>query len=76
MITYLWELEYEEDKAKTVKKNHKSSMDEPSDMTPVYRIVSVDTIQKHCLMIPMHSSSKFLIQVVNKKKWADAFTYA
>ena len=76
VLTYKWELEYEEEKKKSLKSTRNCTLDDTSKLSPVYHSVSVDTIQKHCLMIPMHTTSRFLLQVVDQEKWADAFTYS
>jgi len=76
VLTYKWELEYEKEKKKSLKSPRNFTSDDTSKLSPVYHCVSVDTIQKHCLMIPMHTTSRFLIQVVDQDKWADAFTYS
>ena len=68
VLTYKWELEYEEIQRKTLQKRKKEP-DDTSNLTPVYHIVSVDTIQKHCLVMPMHSPSRYVMQVVDQNKW-------
>ena len=74
VITYKWELEYEKQPKLNSQKNKKIIEDDTSNWTPVYHNVSVDTIQKHCLMIPLHLKSKYMIQIVDQDKWADAFS--
>ena len=41
--------------------------------TPLLRFVSVDIIEKHCLMIPYHKKSRYLMQVIEFDKWASRF---
>jgi len=67
VLTYKWELEYEEEKNKSVKSTRNCTLDDTTKLTPVYHNVSVDTIQKHCLIIPMHAASIMT---------NDAFTYS
>ena len=74
VITFKWELEYESEPKLNSKRNRKVLEDDTSNRTPVYHNVSVDTIQKHCPMIPLHSKSKYMIQIVDQDKWADAFS--
>ena len=74
VITYKWELEYESDPQQNSQNNIKLIDYDTSNLAPVYHNVSVDTIQKHCLMIPLHSKSKYMIQIVDQDKWADAFS--
>ena len=75
VLTYQWRLEYEED---SEKKDHPSEphnmKDDATKWTPSYRSVSVDTLQKHCLMIPCHENSKFVLQVIEQNKWAASFS--
>ena len=75
VLTYRWQLEYEGDKA-VKQKFHPHECDvDASELTPVYHAVSVDTIQKHCLMIPYDTKreSRFLMQVIDQHKWANSF---
>ena len=76
VLTYRWQLEYEEDKP--MSRNvlpHECSID-ASNLTPVYHAVSVDTLQKHCLMIPYQGMDKshFLMQIIDQDKWWESFT--
>ena len=68
VLTYRWQLEYEGNKVIKQKHHpHECSVD-ASQLTPIYNAVSVDTLQKHCLMISYDSRSKsqFLMQVVDR----------
>ena len=76
VLTYRWQLEYEKDKPVTASyKPYECGID-ASNITPVYRLVSVDTLQKHCLMIPYDTkrTSRFLMQVVDQDKWWESFS--
>src|SRR5688572_3071973 len=67
VLTYRWQLEYLKDKPVTASfKPHDCRID-ATQLTPVYRSVSVDTLQKHCLMIPykMGGKSQFIMQIVD-----------
>ena len=58
VLTYRWQLEYLKDKPVSVSfKPHDCNID-ASKLTPVFRCVSVDTLQKHCLMIPYLGKGK------------------
>ena len=75
VLTYRWQLEYEGNKVVKQKIHpHECGVD-ASTLTPIYHAVSVDTIQKHCLMIPYdnESQSQFLMQVIVQHKWAHSF---
>ena len=43
------------------------------DLDPVIMVINIDEIDKHCLMIPYHSTSKFMFEVVDIKLWAKKF---
>jgi hypothetical protein len=76
VLTYRWQLEFLKDKPVSASyKPHDCGID-ASTLTPVYRLVSVDTLQKHCLMIPYDTNkkSRFLMQVVDQDKWWESFT--
>ena len=71
-------LEDEEDAAYAEEKNNVSlpqyqPEDDTRGLVPEYRMVSVDAIEKHCLMIPYHEHSKFLMQVIDQAKWGSKF---
>jgi hypothetical protein len=74
VIAYKWELEFEKEPNQYTSKKLQQTKDDTSNWMPVYHNVSVDTIQKHCLMIPLHSKSKYVLQIVDQDKWADAFS--
>ena len=75
VLTYRWQLEYEEYTVVRHKIHPKDCLADASELTPIYHAVSVDTIQKHCLMIPYDSKNRspFLMQVVDQYKWANSF---
>ena len=45
-------------------------------LTPVYHKVNVDALQKHCLTIPYHQQSQYIMEVTNIDEWANAFSSA
>ena len=48
--------------------------DDNSDSSiPLLRFVSVDIIEKHCLMMPYHMKSRYLMQVIDFDKWGSRF---
>ena len=76
VLTYRWQLEYSNYKQVSASfKPHECKID-ASMLNPVYCSVSVDTLQKHCLMIPYKEMSKscFLMQVVDQDKWRESFS--
>ena len=76
VLTYRWQLEYEGDNV--IKQNiHPSEcLIDATKLTPIFHAVSVDTLQKHCLMLPYDNKKKscFLMQVIDQHKWANSFT--
>lgn len=75
VITYRWQLEYEGESAVWHNLHPHDCLMDAIDLTPIYHVVSVETLQKHCLMIPYKSGgrSQFLMQVVDQHKWANSF---
>ena len=75
VLTYRWQLEYEGDQVVRQKFHPHEHVVDTSELNPIYWAVSVDTLQKHCLMIPYDSKgqSKFLMQVIDQHKWANNF---
>ena len=76
VLTYRWQLEYLNDEPVGSRFKHHSCSADASALTPVYQAVSVDTIQKHCLMIPYcgKNISCFLMQVVDQNNWWELFS--
>jgi hypothetical protein len=44
-----------------------------TETEPLIRVVSVDTLEKHCLMIPIQRNSQFLVEVIDFEKWSSRF---
>lgn len=76
VLTYQWQLEYEEDKPMSTKLSPYECSVDASKLTPVYHGVSVDTLQKHCLMILYlgMDKSRILMQVIDQHKWWESFS--
>lgn len=47
--------------------------DDNTSSKPLLRFVSVDIIEKHCLLLPIHSKSKYLMHVIDFDKWPCRF---
>jgi hypothetical protein len=76
VLTYRWQLEYLQDQPVSASfKPHECDID-TTKLTPVYRSVSVDTLQKHCLMMPYlgRCKSRFLMHIVDQDKWWESFS--
>ena len=76
VLTYRWQLEYLNDQPVSASfRPHNCDID-ATMLTPVYCSVSVDTLQKHCLMMPYNGlgTSHFLMQIVDQDKWWESFT--
>ena len=52
---------------------HYRDSDDSTGLTPLLRIVSVNVLEKHCLMIPYHPKSKYMMHVLDQDKWANKF---
>jgi len=42
-------------------------LENSSELTPVYHKVSVDSIHKHCLIIPYKESSQFVMGILDQE---------
>jgi len=74
VITYCWKREYKEDqKPLNTDFDPYKIEDDNSLFTLRYRCVSVDSIQRHCLTVPYHPTSKFLMEILEKEKWSKSF---
>ena len=47
--------------------------DSQTQTEPLIRVVSVDTLENHCLMIPIQHNSQFLLEVIDFQKWPSCF---
>ncbi len=67
VLTYRWQLEYAGDKPVPASYKPYNCAVNAQNLTPIYCAVSVDTLQKHCLMLPYQEmgKSRFLMQVVD-----------
>lgn len=74
VLTYIWEKEYTNhcsSKAKKLKAY--VNMDIKQDNTPIYQVINVTSIHKHCLLIPLGQTSCQVIQISDSNNWANAF---
>ena len=74
VLTYRWEMEYDGVQEKTQKNTQYNENDNDTDMKPIFHKVGIDTIQKHCLIIPYHQTSIFVMEVIDQEHWALAFS--
>lgn len=74
VLTYRWQLEYMQDYKHTAMNAQYLPQDNTIGMTPVYHKVSVDTLHKHCLMLPYDQISNFLMEITDEEYWAAAFS--
>ena len=75
VLTYRWQFEYAGEKQAERKLSPFDSKDDISDLKPVYHAVSVEALQKHCLIIPFHKKSRFVMQVIDQDKWPLFFSH-
>ena len=76
VLTRRWRFEFEEDKLSTGASIF-SNVPVPDDAAckhPLIRKVEVDCIERHCLMLPYHSTSHFLLELIPQNAWADEFS--
>ena len=66
VLTYRWQMEYENEKAMKDSQAHYNKNESSSILTPVYHKVSVNTIQKHCLIIPYKEDSHFVMEIIEQ----------
>ena len=73
VITYHWQLEFG-----TIKINKQANIQYnnnvlSTNLVPVYHKVSIDCIQKHCLIIPFEINGQYVMEINNPSLWAEAF---
>ena len=75
VLTRRWLLEFEEDdNTFDASLQPGKDRDDMSDKTPLIRcVLNVDCIERHCLMIPYHDKSHFLIELLPQEQWSDKF---
>ena len=74
VITYQWQLE-----CANVKINKQGNIQYTenvlgTNLVPVYHKVSIDCIQKHCLILPYEENSQYVMEINNPMLWAEAFS--
>jgi hypothetical protein len=74
VLTYRWQLEYENVKAKKDSNAQYNETKNSNDLIPVYHKVSIDTIQKHCLILPYSEGSQFVMELIDQNMWEDCFS--
>jgi hypothetical protein len=76
VLTRRWRLEFEDDKNPLG--DHicptDVSLDDTSTKSPLIRKVLVDCMERHCLMLPYHAKSHFLLELIPQDKWPDEFS--
>jgi hypothetical protein len=74
VLTKRWMLEFEEDdNVQNTRLKAGSRFDDTSNKTPFCRIVPVDCIERHCLMLPYHHSSHFMLELSPQTTWHEHF---
>ena len=74
VLTYRWQLEYKnvrESKQANAQYNIGADL---NDLSPVYHRVSVDCIHNHCLIVPYHKNSHFVMEIIDQEAWASCFS--
>ena len=44
------------------------------NLQPIYHKVSVESIHKHCLIIPYSNESHFVMEIIDQDMWANCFS--
>ena len=76
VLTRQWRFEFEDDKLSTGASifSNVPMPDDASFKNPLIRKVEVDCIERHCLMLPYHATSHFLLELIPQYAWADEFS--
>jgi len=74
VLTYRWQLEYQNIKISRHQNEQYQDIDNSLKLIPVYHKVSIESLQKHCLMIPFETKSQFWMEVIDQELWANAFS--
>ena len=74
VLTYRWQLEYKNVRESKQANTQYDDRDNMQEFILVYHKISIDTIQKHCLIIPYEDNSHFVMEVVDQDLWAKAFS--
>ena len=44
------------------------------ELIPVYHKISIDSIQKHCLILPYLKESQYVMEIADQELWANNFS--
>lgn len=74
VLTYCWQMENED--AKIIRESQAQYIDEiiSSQMNPIYHKVCIESIQKHCLIVPYAQHSPFVMEIIDPNHWAKCFS--
>ena len=67
-------MEYENIKETRHSNAQYNVLENSSELTPVYNKVSVDSIQKHCLIVPYKENSQFVMEIIDQDLWSNSFS--
>ena len=74
VLSFRWQMEYENVKAARAPNAQYIEMESSLELAPVYHKVSIDSIQKHCLIIPYKEDSQFVMEIIDQDLWANCFS--
>jgi len=74
VLSYRWQMEYENVKAIRSTNAQYVDMVRSKELTPVYHKVSIESIQKHCLIVPYKEDSQFVMEIIDEDLWANCFS--
>ena len=67
VLTYWWQLEYDQVSVSKKTNIQYEESEEISELIPVYHKISVDLIQKHCLILPYEENSQFVMEIIDQE---------
>jgi hypothetical protein len=74
VLTNIWIKEYHKDSSKIIKAlSPYAKNDDCSEKVPLLRIIPVEAIHSHCLLMPLSRTSQQVIQIQCTSTWADEF---
>ena len=73
VITYRWQLEFESIKISKQANTQYNNNVLSTNLVPVYHKVSINCIQKHCLIILFEIDGQYKMEINNPSLWAEAF---
>ncbi len=74
VLSYRWQLEFENIKETRLSNAQYSENADSRELKAVYHKVSVDSIHKHCLIVPFENNNQYVMEIVDQSVWASCFS--